>query len=53
MDFARARPFRVLESRSDYLRELPLSVFSTFLVPLIASHALIFVSVARARIGSQ
>jgi hypothetical protein len=36
------------------LRELPLSLLPTFLVPLIiASHALIFVRLPRARIGSQ
>jgi hypothetical protein len=36
------------------LRELPLSLLPTFLVPLIiASHVLIFVRLARARIGSQ
>jgi hypothetical protein len=36
------------------LRELPLSLLPTFLVPLIiASHALIFVRLVRARIGSQ
>jgi hypothetical protein len=36
------------------LRELPLSLLPTFLVPLIiASHVLIFVRQIRARIGSQ
>jgi len=36
------------------LRELPLSLLPTFLVPLIiASHVLIFVRLIRARIGSQ
>jgi hypothetical protein len=36
------------------LRELPLSLLPTFLVPLIiASHVLIFVRLARAGIGSQ
>jgi hypothetical protein len=36
------------------LRKLPLSLLPTFLVPLIiASHILIFVRLARARIGSQ
>lgn len=36
------------------LRELPLSLLPTFLVPLIiASHVLIFVRLTRARIGSQ
>jgi len=36
------------------LRELPLSLLPTFLVPLIiASHVLIFVRLVRARIGSQ
>jgi hypothetical protein len=36
------------------LRELPLSLLPTFLVPLIiASHVLIFVRLPRARIGSQ
>src|ERR1700730_4913056 len=36
------------------LRELPLSLRPTFLVPLIiASHVLIFVRLIRARIGSQ
>jgi hypothetical protein len=36
------------------LRELPLSLLPTFLVPLIiASHALIFVRQIRAQIGSQ
>jgi hypothetical protein len=36
------------------LRELPLSLLPTFLVPLIiASHVLIFVWLIRARIGSQ
>jgi hypothetical protein len=36
------------------LRELPLSLLPTFLVPLIiASHVLIFVRLSRARIGSQ
>jgi hypothetical protein len=36
------------------LRDLPLSLLPTFLVPLIiASHVLIFVRVTRARIGSQ
>src|SRR6266478_484830 len=36
------------------LRELPLSLLPTFLVPLIiASHVLIFVRQVRARIGSQ
>ena len=36
------------------LRELPLNLLPTFLVPLIiASHVLIFVRLIRARIGSQ
>jgi hypothetical protein len=36
------------------LRDLPLSLLPTFLVPLIiASHVLIFVRLTRARIGSQ
>jgi hypothetical protein len=36
------------------LRELPLSLLPTFLVPLIiASHVLIFVRLTRARISSQ
>jgi hypothetical protein len=36
------------------LRELPLNLLPTFLVPLIiASHVLIFVRLSRARIGSQ
>jgi hypothetical protein len=36
------------------LRELPLSLLPTFLVPLIiASHVLIFVRLPRARLGSQ
>ncbi len=36
------------------IRELPLSLLPTFLVPLIiASHVLIFVRLSRARIGSQ
>ena len=36
------------------LRELPLSLLPTFLVPLIiASHVLIFVRLVRAKIGSQ
>ena len=36
------------------LREFPLSLLPTFLVPLIiASHVLIFVRLIRARIGSQ
>ena len=36
------------------LRELPLSLLPTFLVPLIiASHVLIFVRLIRARIGTQ
>jgi hypothetical protein len=36
------------------LRELPLSLLPTFLVPLvIASHVLIFARLARARISSQ
>jgi hypothetical protein len=36
------------------LRELPLSLLPTFLVPLIiSSHVLIFVRLIRARIGSQ
>jgi hypothetical protein len=36
------------------LRELPLSLLPTFLVPLIvAAHVLIFVRLPRARIGSQ
>ena len=36
------------------LRELPLSLLPTFLVPvIIASHVLIFVRLIRARIGSQ
>jgi hypothetical protein len=36
------------------LRELPLSLLPTFLVPLIiASHILIFVRLIRARIGSR
>jgi hypothetical protein len=36
------------------LRELPLSLLPTFLVPLIiASHVLIFMRLIRARIGSQ
>jgi hypothetical protein len=36
------------------LRELPLSLLPTFLVPLIiASHVLIFVRLIRMRIGSQ
>jgi hypothetical protein len=36
------------------LRELPLSLLPTFLVPLIiAAHILIFVRLIRARIGTQ
>jgi hypothetical protein len=36
------------------LRELPLSLLPTFLVPvIIALHVLIFVRLIRARIGSQ
>ena len=36
------------------LRELPVSLLPTFLVPLIiASHVLIFVRLVRARVGSQ